>query len=137
MIRRYNSQRNAVSFPAEQDGFVQSHFAESKVDKTYFRPDTGSVDVTAPVSPRQPVFDYVGSSPHDIGLNLGWLRSKARDRVEIDTALESVKGSIDAAKARDKANIEEIRKQEAQLNDLVSVIKSVPADGATGKQASE
>lgn len=137
MIRRYNSQCNAVSFPTEQEGFVQSKFAESKVDKSYFRPENGILDSTVLAANRQPLFDYVGSSPHDIGLNLGWLRSKARDRVEIDTAFESVKDSIDAAKARDKANIDELKRQEAQLSDLASVLKSKPADSATEKQVSE
>lgn len=123
MIRRYNAQRNAVAFPNEQDEFSQGDFAESVVDKSFFRPEQGIVnDVTA--SLRKPLYDYVGTTPESFGINLGWLRSKARDVTEIDAALESVKDTVDAAKKRDKANIEELKKVEKSKSDLVEVIKS-------------
>lgn len=123
MIRRYIRQFNAISFPEEQDEFLQSDFQESVVDKSAFRPDVSNLALSAAIgSGRQPVYDYVGTSPHDIGINLGWLRSKARDVTEIDAAIAASEQILENAKAEDKANVEAIKERQKALDDVKQVI---------------
>lgn len=96
----------------------------SIVDKTFFKPGLSSISQVSG-SGRKPVYDSLpdGSMP-DYGVNIAWVRSKARDRVDIDLALEVVRETVERAKLDDADAIKQAQKAEQQLQKLGDVIKS-------------
>ena len=61
--------------------------SKSVVDKTFFKPGLNDLAQVSGGS-RTPLYDSRsdGSLP-DYGVNIAWLRSKARDRVDIDAVI--------------------------------------------------
>lgn len=96
----------------------------STVDKTFFKPGLSSISQVFG-SNQQPVYDSRpdGSMP-DYGVNIAWVRSKARDRVDIDLALEVVKETVERAQLEDAEAVKQAKKATEQLQKLGEVIKS-------------
>lgn len=96
----------------------------SIVDKTFFKPGLSSISQVFG-SNQQPIYDSRpdGSLP-DYGVNIAWVRSKARDRVDIDLALEVVKETVERAQLEDAEAVKQAKKATEQLQKLGEVIKS-------------
>lgn len=104
----------------------------SIVDKTFFKPGLSSISQLSGAG-RKPVYDSLpdGSMP-DYGVNIAWVRSAARDRVDIDLALEVVRETVKRADLDDKDAIKQAEKAEQQLQKLGEVIKSASDKSADG-----
>lgn len=96
----------------------------SIVDKTFFKPGLSSISQVSGAG-RKPVYDSLpdGSMP-DYGVNIAWVRSVARDRVDIDLALEVVRETVKRADLEDKDALKQAAKAEEQLQKLGEMIKS-------------
>lgn len=121
-------------------GKVPAYCAPSVVDKTFFKPGLNALSQVSGES-RKPIYDSLpdGSMP-DYGVNVGWLRSAARDRVDIDLALAVVKETIERSQLEDKEKIEQLQKSEKQLNKLSEAIakaKEAKEDSESSVPASE
>lgn len=94
----------------------------SVVDDTYFKP--GVPDCLQSFgSTRMPLFDSDSSGTiPDSAVSLAYIRSPARDRTEIDFALEVVKSAVEKAKKEDESNIKDIQKSEKALESIKKVI---------------
>lgn len=141
MVRRFNNpQCSAANFPSECESFRQSSFSESIVDKSAFRPDMPDVVRAASTATavRHPVYDYVGTSPHDIDslINVAWIRSKARDRTEIDAALDFVKNNIADTQKTDNEKLTQQVKEKANIDSLKEVISDAVKASKTSDSTS-
>ena len=101
---------------------LPAYCAPSKVDKTFFRPglnDLAQIDSSL----RKPIYDSSpdGSMP-DYGVNIAYIRSVARDKVDIDMALDVVKRTIEASKLEDADKLAALKSSEENLNKLKETI---------------
>lgn len=102
----------------------------SIVDKTFFKPGLSSISQVFG-SNQSPVYDSKpnGEMP-DYGVNIAWVRSKARDRVDIDLALEVVRETIERAKLEDAEQLKQAEKATKQLEKLGEIIKDNKSETA-------
>lgn len=143
-IKRYNSNNRRRAYPHDvlidvelsneipkvdwsksenvPDG-LPGYVSKSVCDKSCFNPASGVVSPGAAV-PRVPVYDTKDGVKPDIGLNLGWLRSAARDRVEIDNAIKTLENAISAEKAQDMAQLKALQQKREDLEQLKGVLDS-------------
>lgn len=105
------------------------------VDKTFFKPGLSSISQTSS-SNMKPVYDSLpdGSMP-DYGVNIAWVRSKARDRVDVDLALAVVQETIERAQLEDKAELKKAEDAVNKLKALGEVIKESKKSESSEKEA--
>lgn len=118
-------------------GFAPAYCSPSIVDKTFFKPGLSELaQITG--SNRKPVYDSLpdGSMP-DYGVNIGWVRSAARDRVDIDLALAVVKETIERSQLEDAEKLKAIKDSEKTLNKLSDAISSANQQKADSKTETE
>lgn len=101
--------------------YCPAYAVKSVCDKSYYNPASG---MTSPIAaaPRVPLYDTQNGQKPDISLNLGWLRSKARDIVEIDNAIKTLERAVENEKAVDMQKVNELETKRADLDNLKSAI---------------
>lgn len=134
-MKRYDSNFSKLAFP--HDNLVdveindpQLYASPTQVDKTYFKP--GVPDVLQSFgSTRVPLFDSDanGNIPPQ-AVSLAYIRSPARDRTEIDYALEVVRQAVEKAKKEDESNIKDIQKSEKALETVKKTISEAIAENS-------
>lgn len=113
-----------IDKPEKEQRKAPLYAFHSIVDKTFFKPGLSSISQLSSAG-RKPVYDSLsdGSMP-DYGVNVAWVRSPARDRVDIDLALNLVKQSIENAQLEDAETIKQANQATKQLEKLGNMIKS-------------
>lgn len=142
-MKRYNSSNrhdvdtskklSSVIFGTSKPAYCRN---PSKVDKTFFKPGLNEISQLSGQT-MKPIYDSLpdGSMP-DYGVNIAWVRSKARDRVDIDLALSVVKETIERSKLDDAMKAEEIKKQEDNLSKLADTIVNAKSADSSADLAS-
>lgn len=148
-LKRYNGSSRLSAIPKnalvdveiseiDESLGVPAYAAPSVVDSTYFKPGVPDL-LQAFGTTRTPLYDSDpdGKIP-DLEISPAYLRSPARDRTEIDFAVQVLKRSIDEAKEQDSANIKEIEKSNKALESIQKVItKSIKDSTDTSETKSE
>lgn len=140
MIRRYGKQTVFSHFSEKEansfgminvDEVSPSVFPETLVDKTYFRPEAPySMQIgSMPSAVRRPEYDYPDGEVVDSPVNMAWLRSPARDRVDIDLALQVVRASIESARQLDEKEIEENKEKLEALEKSSDILSKAVQSG--------
>lgn len=101
--------------------YCPGYAVKSVCDKSYYNPASG---MTSPIAaaPRVPLYDTQNGQKPNISLNLGWLRSKARDVVEVDNALKVLERVIEQEKTIDMNKVNELETKRADLDNLKTAI---------------
>lgn len=112
-------------FKPENEGKLPAYLIDSVVDKTFYNPTMTPSTYMAQVGARSGVAlydtDASGKMP-DVDINLGWLRSPARDRTEIDLAVQYIKDAVERAKVADKEKLEQMVKEQESLDKLSDAV---------------
>ena len=122
---------------AASNGDIPAYCAPSVTDRTFFNPANSALQNALAFAPRRAIYDSVDGKIQELNINLGWLRNPARDRTEIDYALEVVKSAVERAKANDEAAIKELTDKQKDMEELASAIKlgAVPAASETSSES--
>lgn len=110
---------------AADNGDIPAYCAPTITDRTFFNPANSALQNALAFAPRRAIYDSVDGKVQELNINPGWLRNPARDRTEIDYALEVIKSSVERAKADDEAAIKELTDKQKDMENLASAIKSV------------
>lgn len=124
----------------ENSGKLPAYLMESVVDKTFYNPTMTPSTYMAQVGARNGVAlydtDASGKMP-DVDINLGWLRSPARDRTELDLAAQVIKNAVEKAKAADKEQLEAMVKEQESLDKLSDAVAGKKAKAASQSDTGE
>lgn len=109
---------------AADNGDIPAYCAPAVTDKTFFNPANSALQNAAAFAPRKAIYDSINGKIPELAIIPGWLRNPARDRTEIDFALEVVKRTVENAKAKDKEALDALETKQQDLRDLSEAIKS-------------
>lgn len=144
MIKRYNGSVNMLTgtrllvddvtsvnlyvkdsdfeLPEKEQRLVPLYASRRVTDTTFFKP--GLSDISQSLSGNWlPKYDSdINGNMPDYGLNIAYVRSPARDRVDIDMALQVVKDSVEKAQLSDKDSLQKAENAKNALQALGEII---------------
>lgn len=109
---------------AVEKGLIPAYCAPSVTDKTFFNPANSALQNAVAFAPRKALYDSINGKIPELAINPGWLRNPARDRTEIDFALDVIKKTVENAKAKDTEALKALEGKAKDLEDLSAAIKS-------------
>ena len=143
-MQRYNNTNRNDTFPQSavlvdvSKSTVKPAYCkfESVVDKTFFRPGVSELAQLGSAG-RVPRYDTVNGVLPDYGINIAWVRSPARDRVDIDSAQKMVENIIEAEKKDDLDAVKAKAQAKENAKFISDALKDSLASTSSDSSASE
>lgn len=118
LIEGYRGLTDKEVCDAIQSSKLPAYLNPSVTDQSFWNPAAGEIANANAFSSRHALYDSVNGEVPDIAIIPGWLRSKARDITEIDSALAVIKESVEHSKSLDREKLDAIEKRAKDIQDV-------------------